>query len=216
MKKILILLFIIFIFLLSFACSRTSPTALAVSTATINATATAQMQQTVNALQTAGPAAQQTATMTAIFVVKWGQTGTGNGEFAGFIFGIGVDKSGNLYVADTGNNRVLKYDSSCVYVTQWGGTAPNYAPGSANGQLNAPLGIAADNSGNIYVVDTQNNRIEKFDSSGAYLTQWGGLSVGTGNGQFNSPAALAVDNAGNVYVVDTGNIRIQKFDSSGT
>ncbi len=58
-----------------------------------------------------------------------------------------------------------------------------------------------------------NNRIQKFDSNGGYLTQWG--SYGSGNGQFNHPQGVAVDSSGNVYVADTGNNRIQKFNSNG-
>ena len=58
-----------------------------------------------------------------------------------------------------------------------------------------------------------NNRVQKFTSNGAYLTQWG--SMGSGNGQFNAPFGIAIDAAGNVYVADSGNHRIQKFTSNG-
>ena len=58
-----------------------------------------------------------------------------------------------------------------------------------------------------------NNRIQKFTSAGAYVTQWG--SLGSGNGQFQQPGGIAVDNADNVYVADSGNNRIQKFTSAG-
>ncbi len=86
------------------------------------------------------------------------------------------------------------------------------AYGTGNGQFNYPAGMAADSTGNIYAADKLNNRIQKFDGSGVYLTQWG--SYGTGNGQFNHPVAVAVDPAGNIYVAD-GSVRIQKFDSQG-
>ena len=59
-----------------------------------------------------------------------------------------------------------------------------------------------------------NNRIQKFDSNGAFITKWG--SSGSEDGQFNYPVGVAVDSSGNVYVADYVNNRIQKFDSNGT
>ena len=95
-----------------------------------------------------------------------------------------------------------------AYLFQWG------SAGNGNGQFNLPYGVATDNAGNVFVVDSYNDRVQKFTSAGVYVTQWG--SYGAGNGQFNSgPAGLAVDAAGNVYVVDQGNYRIQKFSSTG-
>jgi tripartite motif-containing protein 71 len=76
--------------------------------------------------------------------------------------------------------------------------------------LSSPQGIAVDSSsGNVYVVDTANNRIKKFSSNGTFITEWG--RYGTGNGSLNSPRGIALDQAGNVYVADTGNNRIQVF-----
>jgi DNA-binding beta-propeller fold protein YncE len=85
--------------------------------------------------------------------------------------------------------------------------------GSDIGQLNYPAGVAVDSSGNVYVADQYNNRIQKFSSTGGYLTQWG--SYGSGDGQFNYPEGVAVDSSGNVYVSDTYNHRIQMFSSTG-
>jgi len=73
--------------------------------------------------------------------------------------------------------------------------------------------VAVDASDNVYVSDSGHARIQKFTSSGTYLSHWG--SSGTGNGQFHSPAGIAVDAAGNVFVADRNNHRIQKFTSSG-
>src|SRR5439155_23590105 len=90
-----------------------------------------------------------------------------------------------------------------TFLTTWG------SAGTGNGQFNAPDGVATDGSGNVYVVDTFNNRIQKFSSTGTFLTTWG--SSGTGNGQFNAPYGVTVDGSGNVYVADTDNNRMQKF-----
>jgi len=69
--------------------------------------------------------------------------------------------------------------------------------------------VAVDSVGNVYVADTYNHRMQKFDSDGNFLTMWG--SSGVGEGQFYYPSGVAVDSAGNVYVADTYNHRIQKF-----
>jgi sugar lactone lactonase YvrE len=97
-----------------------------------------------------------------------------------------------------------RYDFS----TKWG------SPGSGNSQFNKPYGIAVGSSGNIYVADYLNCRIQKFSSAGSYITQWG--SLGTGDEQFGCPNDIALDSSENVYVTDECNHRVQKFNSGGT
>lgn len=101
-------------------------------------------------------------------------------------------------------DRIIRYE----FVEAWGDS------GSGNGQFFYPQGVAVDASGNVYVVDTANRRIQKFASDGTYLTQWG--TSGTGDGQFGSMQDIAIDSGGNVYVADAGNNRIQKFTGDGT
>jgi len=81
--------------------------------------------------------------------------------------------------------------------------------GSADGQFNLPRGVAVDGSGNIYVADVGNNRIQVFNSAGTHQLSFG--TLGSADGQFNSPIGVAVDGSGNIYVSDTGNHRIQVF-----
>ena len=74
--------------------------------------------------------------------------------------------------------------------------------------------MATDLSGNVYVADAVNNRIQKFTGTGTYLTQWG--SLGTGNGQFSYPFGVATDASGDIYVSDKDNQRVEKFSNTAT
>lgn len=82
--------------------------------------------------------------------------------------------------------------------------------GSGDGQFLEPHGPALDSSGNIYVADNHNNRIQVFDSSGNFLRKFG--SFGGGDGQFWGPWGIALDSSGNIYVADTDDERFQVFD----
>ena len=141
------------------------------------------------------------------FSGMWGTHGSGVGQFSD-PHDIAVDSEGNVYAADTDNDRIQKFDPNGTFITKWG------TSGSGNGQFSWPVGIAIDNSGNVYVADVGNMRIQKFDPNGTFITQWG--TTGSGNGQFSWLSGVAVDNDGSFYVVDMGNNRIQKFDLNGT
>lgn len=111
-----------------------------------------------------------------------------------------------------GDNRLLLViatykDTAGVASLVFGST------GSGNGQFATPYGLAVATDGTIYVVDSDNNRVQYFDDTGAYVGQWG--SSGTGNGQFDTPTSIAIDSAGNVYVTDRSNHRVQKFTDAG-
>lgn len=124
-----------------------------------------------------------------------------------FPFDVTTDSQGNIYVADSSDDRIVKFGTSGNYMMQFG------TSGRGNGQFMDPRGVAVDGSGDIYVADTTNNRIEKFDPSGKFLLKFG--SDGTGKGEFHGPYDIAVDKSGNVYVGDVGNARVQKFDPDG-
>ncbi len=95
-----------------------------------------------------------------------------------------------------------------TFLYAWGG------PGAAPGLFGSPFYVATDASGNVYVPDPYNNRVQKFDPLGSFLGQWG--SGGTGTGQFNAPTGVAIDASGNVYITDYFNNRVQKFDANGS
>ena len=137
----------------------------------------------------------------------WGAPGSGRGQF-NEPRGVAVDRLGAVYVADTANNRVQKFDSEGRFIASWG------KAGDGPGEFNQPQGVAADRRGDIYVADTWNNRIQKFSPDGAPLLQWGS-GIGGTPGEFYGPRGIAVDDSGNVYVTDTGNKRVQKFSPGG-
>jgi YD repeat-containing protein len=97
-------------------------------------------------------------------------------------------------------------------------TTPTYVSsfgtsGTGNGQFNHPAGSAVDAKGNIWVVDENNKRVEKFNEAGEYQSSFG--SSGTGNGQFSRPTDVAIMASGNLWVTDAGNNRLQKFNEKG-
>ena len=184
-------------------------------------------------------------------------------------FGIAVDKSGNVYVGDSGNYLIKKFDSEGRLLTQWG------SPGEGNGQFdtiryvrvgvsgtvyvvdedtftdtisriqkftpygqfiglfertapgvektNLSLDVAEDEQGNIFVLAVDYNEeerlisyavVEKYSASGEFIEEWS-LEAGTGDGQLQTPMAIAVDAKGNFYIIEYRNHRVQKFDTSG-
>ena len=105
---------------------------------------------------------------------------------------VAVAKDGSFYVSDGyKNTRVMKFSADGKFLFQWGkkGTGP--------GEFDLPHWVALDALGNVYVADRENQRIQVFDSSGHYLTQWAGK-------EFGRPYAIAVDKRGNAYVADGG------------
>ena len=85
--------------------------------------------------------------------------------------------------------------------------------GSGAGDFDHPAGLAVGPEGEIWVVDQGNDRVQKFDASGEFLSQFG--SSGSGPGEFGRPTDVAIDASGNLWVTDANNDRIEKFDSEG-
>lgn len=155
-----------------------------------------------------------------------GQLGTVEGEF-NLPEAVAVDPSGNVWVADSFNNRIQKFSPSGAPLVVWGwgvddGTAAFQtctsgcqagAGGTGLGQFSSPFGIATDAAGNVYVSNLSSSVVQKFSPAGALLNAWG--SFGPAEGQFSGAVGLTVDGSGNVYVADQNNHRVQKFDSNG-
>jgi uncharacterized protein (TIGR03663 family) len=143
----------------------------------------------------------------------WGVLGDGNGQFS-HPRSLAVDPSGFVYVADSGNHRIQKFDLEGNYLLSWGGQ------GNAPGQFQEPWGLAVDEQGRVYVTDTWNHRIQVFDGNGAFLSQWGthaqvsGLASDTAK-LFWGPRDIVIDRQGQVLVTDTGNKRVQVFSTDG-
>lgn len=137
----------------------------------------------------------------------WGSMGIGDTQF-NIPYGLAFNKSRTfIYVTDSLNHFVKKFDLSYNFAGKWGGF------GASNGMFNNPAGIATDNFDFVYVVDKNSHRVQKFSSGGTFNTKWGGQ--GTADGMFQSPVGIAIDNNDYVYVADQGNNRIQKFNSNG-
>ena len=130
--------------------------------------------------------------------------------------GVAVDGSGNIYVADYGNNLIRKITVSGVVSTLAGsGNQGSINAGGVLASFNQPTGIAVDAGGNVFIGDAGNDRIRKITPDGTVTTFAGSDSTGFADGpaaaaSFFHPEGVALDAAGNIYVADAGNNLIRK------
>ncbi|MBZ5538692.1 MAG: hypothetical protein LAO31_22320 [Acidobacteriia bacterium] len=140
-------------------------------------------------------------------------------------YGVAVDAGGNLYIADSGNNRVRRVTPAGVISTVAGdGTRGFGGDGgpATSARLGSPIGVAVDAAGNLYIGDTINSRVRKVNPAGVISTVAGfGANGFTGDGGpatsafLASPMGVAVDSDGNLYIADAGNHRVRKVTTAG-
>jgi tripartite motif-containing protein 71 len=166
-------------------------------------------------------------TQAGTLVAAYGSKGAGLGAFE-LPYGIAINQStGNVYVSDEGNHRIIKLNSSGEFVAAFGwgvndgkeefevctSFCRTGLSGAGDGEFNAPKGVAVDSSGNVWVVDAGDNRVQEFNASGAYLQKFG--TEGGGASQFRHPSGIAVF-AETLYVTDSGNNRVEDLSTAGT
>jgi sugar lactone lactonase YvrE len=156
------------------------------------------------------------ATITLASDLTVGSAGTEPGTFNA-PRGIAFAPDGTFYVADSRNHRIQHFGADGKVIKAWGTFGDNTDGKAPGGALNEPWGVAVGPDGSVYVTDTWNHRIQKFDANGTFIKMWGtfGLSDANTPGALYGPRGISVDAKGHVYVADTGNKRIAVFDSDG-
>jgi len=161
-------------------------------------------------------------------LAKWGQQGSGDGEFD-MPWGIGLDADNNVYIADWRNDRIQKFAPDGSFLMAFGES------GSEDGQFNRPADVAVDKEGLIYVADWRNDRVQVFDAEGRFITEiigdatlskWGitkldanpdmkmqrDIAQGLEREKFlRGPMGVVVDDQDQVFIVDSQRNRIQIY-----
>jgi tripartite motif-containing protein 71 len=140
------------------------------------------------------------------FKIKFGSRGNANGQFNHHCF-VTTDEKGNIYVSDSANHRIQKFDSN----GQWKQSIGSY--GFVEGQFVGTMGIGFNSKNHLMVVDYCNSRIQVFNQNLQFIKTFG--LEGSENGQFRLPSGIAVDADDNILVVDYCNRRVQIFDEDG-
>ena len=145
-----------------------------------------------------------------------------NARFSG-VTGVTADAAGNIYIADTGNHRIRKVDAGGIVSTSAGVShfAGDNGP-ATSATLSFPSSVAVDAAGNVFIADSDNNRIRQIAVDGTMRTVAGngtGGFLGDGlqaaSAELSNPQGVAVDGAGSLYIADTGNQRIRKISAAG-
>ena len=168
-------------------------------------------ENTGQVVETQTPSANNEAASELKSFFSFGGSGSGSGQLA-LPVGVATDSSGDVWVADTGHDRVQEFNAKGEFVREFG------AEGAGNGAFKEPRGIAVSAAGNVYVADSGNSRVQEFNSKGEFVRKWG--TEGEGNGQFKELQGVAVDSEGHVWTVEFGSLlaskpRVQEFTAEG-
>ncbi len=169
---------------------------------------------TGDVVETQTPGANDEAASELKSFSSFGGSGSGGGALEKPV-GVAVDSSGNVWVADTGHDRVQEFNSKGEFVREFG------AEGKEDGEFKEPRGIAVSAAGNVYVADDGNKRVQEFNSKGEFIRTIG--SEGTGEGKFENLVGVAVDGEGHVWTLDRGSPvyeggyvpRVEEFTAEG-
>ncbi|MBT3272270.1 MAG: hypothetical protein HN368_03875 [Spirochaetales bacterium] len=145
-----------------------------------------------------------------VLEIAWGSYGTGEGEFD-YPNGIAVDSNGFIYVADSGNSRIQKFDSNGDFILEWG-SAGNEAGEFSFNESNYTNHIAIDSTDNVYV-RAGSNQVHKFDSNGTYLLEWSITDVPGEKNPSLGGFSFGLDDL--LYAADGENNRVLVFDQNG-
>ena len=155
---------------------------------------------------------------------NWGDFGAATAAALNGPDSVAVDSAGNIYIADSANNKIRRVDTSGIITTIAGTGSPGYnGDGDAlSHNLSDPSGVAVDNKGNLYIADDGNHRVRKLELASGTLSTVAGTGIGgfSGDGgpatsaQVYNPTHVTVDSAGNLYIADFSNNRIRKVNLS--
>jgi uncharacterized protein (TIGR03663 family) len=127
--------------------------------------------------------------------------------------GMDIGPDGRIYIADSRNHRIQVFAPNGLLENVWGSFANVLEEDAPGGTFNEPWDVAVAPDGTVYVADTFNHRIQKFDNDGRFIKMWGVFAQGQDPESFWGPRGIDVDRKGNILVTDTGNKRIVVFDA---
>jgi hypothetical protein len=155
----------------------------------------------------------------------YGDGGAATSAMLAYPFGIALDTAGNLYIADSYNQRIRKVSAGIISTVAGDGTREYGGDGgpATSAQLRDPYGVDVDNAGNLYIADSSNHRIRKVTAAGIISTVAGSADGGYFGGdggpaisaQLSGPFSVTVDAAGGFYIADTENHRVRRVTPAG-